>query len=455
MADDEQEDQKEYRWETGYEKTWEAIKDDDDGLLDGAIAEIIQKAKRQRQAQKSKQNRLGMMRHLFLVLDCSESMSVPDLKPTRLRCTVKLLELFIEEFFDQNPISQLGIIALKAKRAEKVTELTGTSRVHLKALERWVTVGPFEFRLIPLSFSLANVSLTSEPSLQNGLNLALKTLKVVPSHASREIVIIMGSLTTCDPVDINLTIDELKKEGIRCSVISLSAEIHVARYLTQQTMGTFGAVLDDAHFRDQLMSQVDPPPAAKTQHNSLIRMGFPHTKNEVEGKDAPLSMCMCHIENLEEPSELCTTGHHCPQCNSKYCELPVECQSCGLTLVSAPHLARSYHHLFPVPNFEELPFEAMPATSSDLGSGVRECYACAKALGQVTEKVADKVVFKCGFCKQFFCIDCDIFIHETLHACVGCNTIPGVDGLVYQQKTKADQDESHPGTSKQRAQFGM
>ncbi|XP_032310013.1 general transcription factor IIH subunit 2 isoform X2 [Drosophila ananassae] len=286
-------------------------------------------------------------------------------------------------------------------------------------------------------YSLINVSLTSEPSLQNGLDLALKTLKVVPSHASREIVVIMGSLTTCDPVDINLTIDELKKEGIRCSVISLSAEIHVARYLTQQTLGTFGAVLDDAHFRDQLMSQVDPPPAAKTQHNSLIRMGFPHTKNEVEGKDAPLSMCMCHIENLEEPSVLCTTGHHCPQCNSKYCELPVECQSCGLTLVSAPHLARSYHHLIPVPNFEEVTLDSMPTVSSDYNGGVKECYACAKVL----TFVADKSIFKCGFCQQFFCIDCDAFIHETLHACVGCNTIPGVDGLVYQQTTKPTSED--------------
>ncbi|XP_022229700.1 general transcription factor IIH subunit 2 [Drosophila obscura] len=442
MADDDRDDQKEYRWETGYEKTWEAIKDDEDGLLDGAIADIIQKAKRQRQAQKAKQNRLGMMRHLFIILDCSESMSVPDLKPTRLRCTLKLLDQFIEEFFDQNPISQMGIIALKAKRAEKITELTGTSRVHLKALE-----------------GLANVPLTSEPSLQNGLDLALKTLKVVPSHASREIVIVMGSLTTCDPVDINLTIDELKKEGIRCSVISLSAEIHIARYLTQQTRGTFGAVLDDAHFRDQLMSQVDPPPAAKTQHNSLIRMGFPHSKNEVEGKDAPLSMCMCHIENLEEPSELCTTGHHCPQCNSKYCELPVECQSCGLTLVSAPHLARSYHHLFPVPNFDEIPFESLPKASSDRGgTGTTECYACMKLF----VPVADKTVFKCGFCKQFFCLDCDIFIHDTLHACVGCNTIPGVDGLVYQQSSKSVSDshqqqahDVHPGTSKQRVQFNI
>ena len=37
----------------------------------------------------------------------------------------QLLEHFIEEYFDQNPISQLGIISTKNKRAEKVTELGG------------------------------------------------------------------------------------------------------------------------------------------------------------------------------------------------------------------------------------------------------------------------------------------------------------------------------------------
>ena len=42
------------------------------------------------------------------------------------------------------------------------------------------------------------------------------------------------------------------------------------------------------------------------------------------------------------------------KCQAKYCELPVECKCCGLTLVSAPHLARSYHHLFPLPVFTEV-----------------------------------------------------------------------------------------------------
>lgn len=131
---------------------------------------------------------------------------------------LKLLEIFIEEFFDQNPICQLGIIVMKDKRAEKLSELSGNARKHVRSLkEMSVNQG--------------------EPSLQNGLDLARQSLKMLPSHASREIVVIMSSLTTCDPTDILVTIDNLKKDGIRCSVVGLSAEVHVCRYLTEQTNG--------------------------------------------------------------------------------------------------------------------------------------------------------------------------------------------------------------------------
>lgn len=272
------------------------------------------------------------------------------------------------------------------------------------------------------TFSLSKISLSGEPSLQNGLDLALKTLKVVPSHASREILIILASLTTCDPLDINTTIDALKTEGIRCSVISLSAEIRVCSYLTQTTNGCFGAVLDDSHFKDQLLAHVDPPPAAQTQENSLIKMGFPHAKTK-DGKDPPLTMCMCHIESPDEPSKLTSSGYYCPQCSSKYCELPVECQTCGLTLVSAPHLARSYHHLFPVDNFTEIDFDQQ----------ANICYSCQK----IFNETSDKKVYKCELCHQYYCIDCDIFIHETLHVCVGCNTIPDIAKQVYNKKPSA------------------
>lgn len=76
------------------------------------------------------------------------------------------------------------------KRAEKVSDLSGNSRKHLKILN-----------------NLSTTSLIGEPSIQNGLELAMKSLKLLPSHASREILVIMGSLTTCDPTNIFTTIN--------------------------------------------------------------------------------------------------------------------------------------------------------------------------------------------------------------------------------------------------------
>lgn len=77
-----------------------------------------------------------MMRHVYILIDCTEAMSVPDLKPTRFLNTIKMLQIFIEEFFDQNPISQVGIILLKNKKAEKITDLAGNYKNHLKQIQR-------------------------------------------------------------------------------------------------------------------------------------------------------------------------------------------------------------------------------------------------------------------------------------------------------------------------------
>lgn len=84
----------------------------------------------------------------------------------------------------------MGIIIMHNKRAEKISDLAGNSRKHIKCVN-----------------NLNQTSLIGEPSLQNGLEMASSSLKLLPSHASREILVIMGSLTTCDPSDINVTIE--------------------------------------------------------------------------------------------------------------------------------------------------------------------------------------------------------------------------------------------------------
>ena len=42
---------------------------------------------------------------------------------------------------------------------------------------------------------------------------------------------------------------------------------------------------------------------------------------------------------------------------------------CSLTLISSPHLARSYHHLFPVPAYQELPPESAQQLADAVTSG--------------------------------------------------------------------------------------
>lgn len=251
-----------------------------------------------------------------------------------------------------------------------------------------------------------------EPSIQNGLEIALQTLKMIPAHASREVLMILGSLTTCDPGDITETIRTLKQENIRCSVISLSAETRIMRYLTAQTQGIYSAILDESHYKDQLFQHIEPLQTTSTQECSLIKMGFPHGHVEDTSKKETtmLSMCMCHLDS-SEGRKLSTSGYFCPQCQAKYCELPVECVICGLTLVLAPHLARSYHHLFPIANFVEVPFEQQAPS----------CFACQRLF----YPEMDKSVFQCPKCDKLYCCDCDIFIHDTLHTCIGCSTTQG------------------------------
>lgn len=60
----------------------------------------------------------------------------------------------------------------------------------------------------------------------------------VPAHGSREILVIMGSLTTTDPGNIHDTITQLTQDNIRASVIALAAEVQVLKVLTTQTKGT-------------------------------------------------------------------------------------------------------------------------------------------------------------------------------------------------------------------------
>ncbi len=91
----------------------------------------------------------------------------------------------------------------------------------------------------------------------------------IRSHSSREVLIIMGSLTTCDPGDIFETINECKKNKVRCSIIGLAAEIQICKKICSETQGIYSIILDELHLHD-LMQKVAFPLPNSVSFNIII-----------------------------------------------------------------------------------------------------------------------------------------------------------------------------------------
>ncbi|KAF0991507.1 hypothetical protein HZS_5034 [Henneguya salminicola] len=370
-----EEDENSYRWMSTYERTWETIKEDDSGSILSSIKNIESYNKRQSQISKIKPHAsfMSVMRQLILIIDISETIMAYDYHPNRLEVIIKLLENFLNNFFDQNPISQIGIIVTSNSKANIICDLTSDDHKLKTALKNISSAGGF-------------------PSIQNSIEIGVRVLEGVPSSSSREILIIYSSTTTCDPGDIFETISKISNMCV--SVISLSSEMFLLKYIASNTYGTHFVCTDEHHLRECLSFHLNFPQQFdknKKYENqaTLIRMGFPaHSITQWP------TFCACHFDQSN-------IGFFCPQCNSKYCSLPTECSVCGLLLVLAPHLARSYQRFFPLNSFKEM---------------INDNYIC-RACGY---SIYESHVYQCQCCKNIFCSDCDISCHDTLGFCPGC-----------------------------------
>jgi transcription initiation factor TFIIH subunit 2 len=382
-----------YAWEGEFQRSWDVLQEDESGSLRSVVNQLKQAQMKRRRLRDTKAVQRGIIRHIYLVVDLSNAMNDTDLKPTRLDLTISLAEAFVQEFFDQNPISQLGIIVTRDGLAEKVSELGGNPMEHLNALQ-----------------NRDMKETRGEPSLQNALELARGNLLAAPTQGTKEVVICMASLTSNDPGDIYNVIERCKLDGVRISIISLAAEVFVGRYMCEQTGGLYSVVMNEGHYKD-LLFEIVPPPAMTEEMRqkygaSMILMGFPTRVQESNP-----SICSDH-------QSLTRGGYLCPRCGCKVCDLPTDCPICSLTLVSSPHLARSYHHLFPVQNFAEV----LSGGLDEATEASAECFACLTpfdpAIGQAGRQGTGK--YACPVCRHWFCLDCDLYVHESLHVCPGC-----------------------------------
>lgn len=278
----------------------------------------------------------------------------------------------------------------------------------------------------------------------------------------------MSSQNTTDPSDILQTVQTLQMENIRVSIIGLSAEIYICKYISELTGGEYNIAQNFINLKELILSYVAPPIQIDNSNDNLIRkkyferrwvhVGFPSLEgtnssiiesssqnsnindiNNITIKDTNiqednlneqeyLGICICHCTLQKQ-------GYRCPRCGIIVCDLPTVCNCCKLTMVASPQLARSYHHLFPVPLYHILDLKAIKDIrlekdivtpnvqyvtineNNDIYNinTVINCTSC-----RVILKINENIICLCPLCQYLFCLSCDIFIHLNLHNCPGC-----------------------------------
>lgn len=91
-------------------------------------------------------------------------MTEKDLRPTRYLLTIRYCQEFVTEFFEQNPISQIGIIGMRDGLATRVSDMSGNPSDHISNLQ-----------------ALRKEDPKGQPSLQNALDMARAALLYVLS----------------------------------------------------------------------------------------------------------------------------------------------------------------------------------------------------------------------------------------------------------------------------------
>jgi hypothetical protein len=93
-------------------------------------------------------------------------MNEKDLRPTRYLLTITNAVNFIREYFEQNPISQLGILGMREGIATRVSDMSGNPNDHITAVRNLRSLEP-----------------KGNPSLQNALEMARAALYHTPAKS--------------------------------------------------------------------------------------------------------------------------------------------------------------------------------------------------------------------------------------------------------------------------------
>jgi transcription initiation factor TFIIH subunit 2 len=152
-------------WED-IKRSWENVVETEDGSI--TVEALIEAEKRRRLMRDTTPLQRGIIRHLMLVIDMSFAMAEKDLLPNRYLLTLNYAVDFVREYFEQNPISQMGIVGMREGIAVRISDMGGNPAEHIEKLRAWAEQQEPQ----------------GNPSLQNALEMCRGALLFVPSTFS-------------------------------------------------------------------------------------------------------------------------------------------------------------------------------------------------------------------------------------------------------------------------------
>jgi transcription initiation factor TFIIH subunit 2 len=321
----------------------------------------------------------GLIRSIVILIDLSErALAQRDFGCPRIRLMVAELHTFLNDFFDQNPISQISIVATYNGQGHILTPLCGSPDVHLSCIDNIST--------------LAGIG---EPSIQNSLAVSANVLKSAAPYSTREILVLYGSLNTSDVSPIDHTIKFLTAARINVTIIGFGASVYVLSRIATETGGQYHVPLDADHFRDILRASVEPPAWASGQKRlDMVPFGFVNGAVDLPAFD--LSELRTNREALPKVG-----GFSCPKCGVRVFAIPVYCPSCSLLLLTPNHITRCLVHLHELEAFLAVWHNGPCSGCQSLITGGDDAYQCEK-------------------CESTFCAACSTFMHDQLHHCPVC-----------------------------------
>lgn len=172
--------QQAYAWEATYTRTWETVQEDEGGSLTTAVEDLLARGRRRLLLAPEGAIRRTIIRHLILLLDLSAAMLDRDMRPTRFDLTLASAREFVAEWFDQNPLGQIGVVGMRAGIGERVGEMSGVcgacNALVSSVGSRVACAGNPQDVLKAIS-ERHKLEPSGEPSLQNAIEMARSSMR--------------------------------------------------------------------------------------------------------------------------------------------------------------------------------------------------------------------------------------------------------------------------------------